>query len=189
MSKFKKGDWVLHSVAKVGKDMRCQGYYVYDVLPNGCYVLELNPGEYGIWAEAYLEGATVEPRCTGWDWVLPEPAETFGLKVGDTVTIQNYGLYEGDYSIKAIVDDYRDGTARFELEGDAGGPWHPYWFGLCDMGGKPLPPKPVVEVWSEYVVITGNTGHSKWYVGSTTPPFTDYKATGRTVEIPKGENP
>ena len=139
MSKFKKGDWLFEDDAEPGDTVGSCRYYVYDVLPNGKYVLALYEGEYGVYPETYVDSCRVEPRCTGWDWVLPEPAERFGLKTGDKVTVRGH-YRRGDYVIAAIDDTYRDGIARFDLEGDGGGLWHPYWFGLCQMDGSPLPP-------------------------------------------------
>jgi len=196
VSKFKKGDWVRESDADPGDNMRVHGYYIFAVLPNGDYVVETNPDVYIVATDGYFVDDVVEPRCTGWDWVLPEPAERFGLKIGDKVTVQNHCLYNGEYTIKAIDDDYRDGIARFELEGDAGGLWHPYWFGLCQMDGSPLPPKPETTKLYEYLVQSIQGG---WYTefhpiegqSWTKSPGVPMRMvpTGRVFEIPKEEKP
>jgi len=196
MSKFKKGDWVRESDAEPGDNMRSYGYYIFAILPNGDYVVASNPDNYLVVNDCYLNNCVVEPRCTGWDWVLPEPAERFGLKVGDKVTIQNHSLYNGEYTVKTVDDDYRDGISRFELEGDVGGWWHPYWFGLCQSDGSPLPPKPETYTMYEYVGMRSIPGDGGYVELLRHPDLTrspssgrPIVATGRVFEIPKEEKP
>lgn len=191
MSKFKKGDWVREDDALPGDEMHVHGYRIHDVLPNDQYVLEMNEDDFRVTSESYLSGCVAEPRCTGWDWVLPEPANRFGLKVGDTVTIGThdgkvYSTVKGSYKITAIDDDYGDGIARFSLEGLRGKPFHPYWFGLCQSDGSPLPEKPatrmiVVEEWCN---VQSGTARFDWHIVGNRFCTTDtWFKTGVTREL------
>lgn len=191
MSKFKKGDWVLEGDAEVGRDMLHHGYLIHDVLPNGKYVVQVDETNYEVWSDSWFDECTVEPRCTGWDWVLPDPANRFGLKVGDTVTIKPHDAKDGHVStshvIAAIEDTYNDGIARFSLDDTRSSCcWHPYYFGLCQSDGSPLPPKSatktvVLEEWC----YPGENGRSYGFIwrdlGS---PATDiWFKTGVTREL------
>lgn len=73
MSKFKAGDWGWCGLAKPGETMHKSGFYIHDVLPNGGYVVETNPGSYRIWSGVHLNGASLAEGCTGWDYVMPDP--------------------------------------------------------------------------------------------------------------------
>ena len=262
MSKFKKGDWLLESDAEIGRDMLHHGYFIHDVLPNGSYVVQLDPCGFELWPEAYIDKCTVEPRCTGWDWVLPEPlidgpgkyvnrsgkiveivrkvssnlfpshcwedtqdmlyrpdgtynvsdqpcprdvvakyveptSNRFGLKVGDTVTIKThdgkfFSTVKGSYQISAIDDTfYSDGIARFSLEGLKGGTWHPYWFGLCQTDGSPLPEKPATKnvVLEEWCSFNGTHAHISWKIAGYDHPSELWFKTGvtRELEVPNEE--
>lgn len=195
MSKFKIGEWLRESDSVPGDSMRHHGYYVYALLPNGDYVVETNPDDYLVVNDNYFIDCVVEPRCTGWDWVLPEPANRFRLEVGDVVTIVGHSLRKGEDIIESIEDSYADGIARFRLRG-ARGSWHPYWFGLCDEDGSPLPPKPETYKMYEYVGMRYIPGDGGYVELLHLPDLTKSPssgrpivATGRVFEIPKGENP
>lgn len=195
MSKFKKGDWLLEDDAEVGRDMLHHGYFIHDVLPNGSYAVQLDQGGYELWPEVYLDKCTVEPRCTGWDWVLPEPSNRFGLKVGDKVSL---GAHDrpfwdsakrgNEYVITSIDDSYLDGIARFNLDGEVRGYWHPYWFGLCKSDGSPLPEKPATKmvVLEEWCGLGPCRACFEWHTAdSPTRPKADvhWFKTGKTREL------
>lgn len=194
MSKFKKGDWVLEDDAKSGDSLRTHGYRVYDVLPSGSYVLEMYRGDFRVIPESYLSNCVVEPRCTGWDWVLPDPANRFGLKVGDTVTIKPHDA--GDcyvrtsHIITEIDDSFQDGIARFKLNDGLRG-WHPYYFGLCQSDGSPLPEKPATKtiLLEEWCNIQSGTARFDWnVVGNRFCTTVTWFKTGKTreLEVPNG---
>jgi len=198
MSKFKKGDWIRENDAEPGDKIQQCGYRIHDVLPNGDYVVEVNANEYSVWADGRVNDCTVEPRCTGWDWVLPEPANRFALKVGDVVVVKAHdGKYHpnahGAYVIESIEEGYSDKIARFRLKGD-GGTWHPYWFGLCQSDGSPLPEKPTTKktVLEEWVFLSGFDGSRscseavfKWRPvgGHSRGPCRGWTKTGVTREL------
>lgn len=190
MSKFKKGDWVLESDVEPGDMVKDYGYRIHDVLPNGDYVVEVNANEYSVWNEGNVNDCAVEPRCTGWDWVLPEPANRFGLKVGDTVTIKPHDARDGYVSTSHVIteidDSFRDGIARFRLDDMRPYPWHPYYFGLCQSDGSPLPPKPAAKkvLLEEWCVFGSDRAIFEWHVEGRQIGKTDtWFKTGVTREL------
>lgn len=191
MSKFKKGDWVREDDVEPGDKMHVHGYRIHDVLPDGQYVLEVNDSEYSVMPESYLSGCVVEPRCTGWDWVLPEPANRFGLKVGDTVTIKSHDgvthsarLDGKEFKVSGFHEGYQDGIARVYI--DEGQPFHPYWFGLCRSDGSPLPEKPATKtiVLEEWCCLQRGTAYFDWQeVGNRSCVTMSWFKTGVTREL------
>lgn len=261
-AKFKKGDWVREDDAEPGDEMHVHGYRIYDVLPNDQYVLEMNESDFRVTSESQLCDCVVEPRCTGWDWVLPEPlidgpgkymnrtgkiveiirkvssnlfpehcwedkanmlyrpdgtyrvnpvsdgrdimakyveqptTNRFGLKVGDKVRLEAHdrrfwdSAKEGkEFIITSIDDSYRDGIARFNLDGEVKGTWHPYWFGLCQSDGSPLPEKPatkliVLEEWCTGVSEAASAVTFVWRKSTSLSPIPAYwTRTGKTREL------
>lgn len=71
-TKPEAGQW-LFCRKKPGATAKKYGVYIHKCLPNGMFFVEVNPREYELVSEKTLEGYDHEPRCTGWDWVVPEP--------------------------------------------------------------------------------------------------------------------
>lgn len=203
MSKFKKGDWLRRDDdVRPGTSIVHIGWRIYDVLPGRQYVVEIEPEVFRVYEESYFEGDVLEPRCTGWDWVLPEPFCRFGLKVGDSVVIKTWDGHEHRDSqgeecvIESIDDSFSDGIARFRLVGKRLTCWHPYWFGLCQSDGSPLPPKPETYKMYEYVGMRSIPGDGGYVELLHHPDLKRSPSsgrpivpTGRVFEIPKEEKP
>jgi hypothetical protein len=194
MGKFKKGDWVFENDAKPGDSVKSHGYFIYDVLPNGSYIVKMDENSYELWKNLYMESCTVEPRCTGWDWVLPEPANRFGLKVGDKVTFGTHdGVtrccgFRGTHVVSGFDENgYIDGIARIVLEGSSGTSFHPYWFGFCQSDGSPLPPKPATKtvVLEEWCFIGAKSFMFVWKPAGESPtPNMIKTGVTRELEVP-----
>ena len=103
-SKPEAGQWWIAERAMTGDTAEAIAVRIQHILPNGHIVVETYPGTFCVWKD--VNNWHHEPRCTGWDWVVPaEPMPVNQPEPDEWVVQDRVPVRIGDYCWWVSNDD------------------------------------------------------------------------------------
>ena len=65
------GQWWFPDHAESGESAEYRAIFVREKLNEKQWLIESSENYFGVWDKIQFDGWHHEPRCNGWDWVIP----------------------------------------------------------------------------------------------------------------------